>query len=142
MRITIACLMALLALNTNAVKMNSSMRAYSADHDWDTFDWDEDTEQAVQELVDEHQDELDQVATKVGLAQVTASSVEDDVKEAWDSLSDEEKAAVEQVADDLGLAQVEGKPVAKHAAKHAVKNADVPEIEKAQEEEELAQVQA
>ena len=128
--------MALLALNTNAVKMNSSMRAYSADHDWDTFDWDEDTEQAVQELVDEHQDELDQVATKVGLAQVTASSVEDDVKEAWDSLSDEEKAAVEkkadQVVDDLGLAQVEGKPVAKHAAKHAVKSSDLPEVDLAQ----------
>lgn len=62
MKITIACLIALLATSTSAVKMSSSMKALSADHDWDDLDLTEEQEQQIADWIDDNKDELEDVA--------------------------------------------------------------------------------
>jgi Spy/CpxP family protein refolding chaperone len=122
-----------MASNSNAVKMNSSMKAYSADHDWE-LDLTEEQEQQINAVIDQAQDKLEQVATKVGLAQVTSGDLEDDAQAFVNDHQDEVDALVKDLEDlaaeyGVELAQTENpqKTVAKKTAKHKVGLAELDE---------------
>merc|ERR1719313_2064573 len=100
MRFTIACLFALIATQTEAVKINSTMKVISAEHDtFDNLQLSQDDLEAVLASAEQHYAD---VVSQKSYADVQAFDVEEDIHEAldeahqqWDELDEDQKHEIE-----------------------------------------------